>query len=160
MKNDEIEILFAKHYNDALLYSLSLTKNYAVAEDIVSNSFFKALKTIDYTINDFKPWLIKVCRNEYLSYLRKQKQVTELNDNIKQEGQSIIDEIIKGEEYRALFNTISLLQPFQKEVLTLFYYENMTVKDIANITNKNETVIKVTLYRARENLKKILNKII
>ncbi len=157
MKNDQIEILFAKYYNDALLYTLSLTKNRVVAEDIVSNSFFKAMKTIDYKINNFKPWLIKVCRNEYLSYLRKQKRITELDDKIKDQSQNVIDHIIKSEEYRALYNTMSLLKPLQKEVLTLYYFENMSIKDISSILSKKETLIKVTLYRARENLKKILN---
>ncbi len=160
MRNHEIQTLFEKYYNDALLYTLSLTKNHAVAEDIVSNSFFKAIKTIDYKINNFKPWLIKVCRNEYLNYLRKQKRITELDDKVKDEGQSIIDHIIKGEEYRALYKTMSLLKPLHKEVLTLFYFENMSVKEIANILGKNENVIKVTLYRARESLKDILNKTI
>ena len=160
MRNDEIQTLFEKYYNDALLYTLSLTKNYAVAEDIVSNSFFKAIKTIDYKINNFKPWLIKVCRNEYLSYLRKQKRITELDDKIKDQSQNVIDHIIKSEEYRALYNTMSLLKPLQKEVLTLFYFENMSVKEIANILNKNENVIKVTIYRARESLKDILTKTI
>ena len=160
MKHNEIEKLFTKYYNDALLYTLSLTKNHVIAEDIVSNSFFKAIKTIDYKIDNFKPWLIKVCRNEFLSYLRKHKRITELDEQVKDESQSVIDNIIKDEEYRALFNAISLLNTSQKEVLTLFYYENMPVKEIARITNKNENIIKVTLYRARENLKNILKETI
>ena len=39
-KKNEIEELFTKYYNDALLYTLSLTKNSKLAEEIVSTSFF------------------------------------------------------------------------------------------------------------------------
>ncbi len=160
MKTNEIEELFAKYYNDAMLYTLSLTKNSKLAEEIVSNSFFKAIKTIDYKIQKFKPWLIKVCRNEYLIHLRKYKRLTVLDETVKDDGQSVVDKVIKDEEYRALYNAMSLLNPSQKEVLTLFYFENIPIKDIASITNKNENVIKVTLYRARESLKNLLKEII
>ena len=160
MKKNEIEELFTKYYNDALLYTLSLTKNSKLAEEIVSTSFFKAMKTIDYKIEKFKTWLIKVCRNEFLIHIRKHKKLTELDKRIKDESQSVVDQIIKNEEYRALYNAMSLLNPSQKEVLTLFYYENMSIKEIASITGKNENVIKVSLYRARENLKNLLKEII
>ena len=160
MKKNEIEELFTKYYNDALLYTLSLTKNSKLAEEIVSTSFFKAMKTIDYKIEKFKPWLIKVCRNEFLIHIRKHKNLTELDKRIKDDSQSVVDQIIKDEEYRALYNAMSLLNPSQKEVLTLFYYENMSIKEIASITGKNENVIKVSLYRARENLKNLLKEII
>ena len=44
MKSDAIEELFRKYYNDALLYLISLTGNVAIAEEMVSTAFFKALK--------------------------------------------------------------------------------------------------------------------
>ena len=160
MKKDIIEELFTKYYNDAMLYTLSLTKNRMLAEEIVANSYFKAIKSIDYKINNFKPWLIKVCRNEYLLHLRKDKKLTELDDKLRGEGQEIVDKIIKNEEYRALYHAISLLNTSQKEVLTLFYFEDMSIQDIASITGKNQNVVKVTLFRARENLKKILKQTI
>lgn len=157
MNNSIIEELFLKHYNDALLYSLSLTKNYNLAEEIVSDAFFKALKTSDGTIENFKAWLLKVCRNQYLNSLRKNSKLVELDEHIKDESESVLDRIIKDEEYRALLRAISLLKSAQKEVLTLFYYERLSIKDIAMITGKNENVVKVTLYRAKESLKKILS---
>ena len=44
MKNDVVEELFIKYYNDALLYVLSLSRNKALAKDAVSTAFFKALR--------------------------------------------------------------------------------------------------------------------
>ena len=67
MKSDIVDQLFSQYYNEALLYSISLCKNRTVAEDIVSNAFFKALSTADDSIRDFKPWLLTVCRNEFIS---------------------------------------------------------------------------------------------
>ena len=42
MKSDIIDLLFSQYYNEALLYTVSLCRNRTVAEDIVSNAFFKA----------------------------------------------------------------------------------------------------------------------
>ena len=157
MKNDIIEEVFSKYYNDALLYTLSLTKNYPIAEAIVSDAYYTALKTADGEVNNFKAWLLKVCRNLYLNALRKNKRLTELDDNIADESETALESIIKKEEYRALYHAISLLTPSHKEVITLFYFEDLSVKDIALVLGKSETVVKVTLFRAREALKKILS---
>ena len=157
MKHDIIEELFKKHYNDALLYTLSLSKNHCLAEEIVSDAFFTALKTADGEISNFKAWLLKVCRNLFLNSLRKSRRLQELNDNMADENEAIVDSIIRQEEYKALYHAISLLSPAYKEVITLFYFENLSVKDIAAVTDKSETVVKVTLYRAREALKKFLS---
>ena len=76
MKSDIIDQLFSQYYNEALLYSISLCKNRTVAEDIVSNAFFKALGMADDSIRDFKPWLLTVCRNEFISLCRKESRFT------------------------------------------------------------------------------------
>ena len=156
MKHDIIEELFSKYYNDTLLYTLSLTKNYPLAEEIVSDAFFTALKTADGEVTNFKAWILKVCRNLYLNRLRKDKRLSELDENMADMSESVLDDIIRKEEYRALYHAISLLNSSYKEVITLFYFEDLSIKDIALVTGKSEVVIKVTLFRGREALKKIL----
>lgn len=157
MKHDVIEELFKKYYNDALLYTLSLCKNYPLAEEIVSDAFFAALKTADDEILNFKAWLLKVCRNLFLNSMRKSHRHTELDEQMADEGETALESIIRQEEYRALYHAISLLKSSQKEVITLFYFENLSVKEIAQVIEKSEAVVKVTLFRGREALKNILS---
>ncbi|MBQ9745828.1 MAG: sigma-70 family RNA polymerase sigma factor [Clostridia bacterium] len=157
MKHDIIEELFSKYYNDALLYALSLTKNYPLAEEIVSDAFYTALKTADDEVHSFKAWLLKVCRNLHLNSLRKNRRLQELDENIADEGETVLENIVRKEEYRALYHAISLLSSSHKEVITLFYFENLSVKDISLVIGKSEAVVKVTLFRGREALKKILS---
>jgi len=157
MKHDVIEELFSKYYNDALLYSLSLTKNSMLAEELISDAFYTALKTADTEIHNFKAWLLKVCRNLYLNSLRKSKRITELDESIEDKNETVLENLIRKEEYRALYHAISLLNPTYKEVITLFYFEDLSLKDISLVLGKSETVVKVTLFRGRENLKKILS---
>ncbi len=159
MKHDIIEELFRKYYNDILLYALSLARNSLLAEEIVSETFYTALKTADGEVHNFKAWLLKVCKNLYLNSLRKTKRLQELDENINDKNESALENIIRKEEYRALYRAISLLNPSYREIIVLFYFENLSVKEIALVTNKSESAIKVLLFRGREALKKLYGKL-
>lgn len=158
MKSDVIEELFVRYYNDALLYALSLTRNKSLAEDVVSTAFYKALRGGDGEIKNFKPWLIRVCRNVSFDILKRRKRIAELPDNVIDESETAVEQIIRDERYKALYKAIELLPETQKETVLLFYFEEISIKDVALVTGKTEDNVKVLLYRARENLKKIMEK--
>ena len=158
MKSDVIDQLFSQYYNEALLYTISLCRNRTVAEDIVSNAFFKALTLSDDSIRDFKPWLLTVCRNEFISVCRKNSRFTgeEIPEDLADDQEEVIEGIIRREEYRSLYRAIGLLPDTQKEVVTLFYFSRLSIKSISEITGKSETNIKVLLCRARDKLRSIM----
>ena len=155
MKADALEQLFAQYYNDALLYSLSLCRDKSNAEDLVATAFLKALHTAD-EIRDFKSWLLTVCRNTYISNYRKQMRHTELHENLADDGEELVDQIIRDEEYKALYRAIGHLPKEQNEVITLFYFENVPIRSICEIMGRKEPAVKVLLYRARKNLRELL----
>ncbi len=158
MKQDIIDQLFLQYYNEALLYSISLCRNRTVAEDIVSNAFFKALSMSDDSIREFKPWLLTVCRNEYISICRREKRFTgeEIPETLADDREEVIESIIRREEYRSLYHAIDLLPEAQKEAVMLFYFSGLSVKNISEVTGKSETNTKVLLCRAREKLRKLM----
>ncbi|MBR0391407.1 MAG: sigma-70 family RNA polymerase sigma factor, partial [Oscillospiraceae bacterium] len=147
MKTDIVDQLFSQYYNEALLYTISLCRNQTVAEDIVSNAFFKALTLADDSVRNFKPWLLTVCRNEFISTCRKNSRFTgeEIPEELADDREEVIESIIRKEEYRSLYRAIGLLPDTQKEVITLFYFSGLPVKSISEITGKSETNIKVLL---------------
>lgn len=158
MSPDIIDKLFSQYYNEALLYSVSLCRNRMMAEDIVSNAFFKALSMSDDSIRDFKPWLLTVCRNEFISICRKNSRFTgeEIPENFADDREEVIESIIRKEEYRSLYHAIDLLPEMQREVVMLFYFSGLPIKSVADVIGKSETNTKVLLYRAREKLRKIM----
>ena len=158
MKSDVIDQLFSQYYNEALLYTISLCRNRTVAEDIVSNAFFKALTLSEDSIRDFKPWLLTVCRNEFISICRKNSRFTgeEIPEDLADDQEEVIEGIIRKEEYRSLYGAIGLLPDTQKEVVTLFYFSRLSIKSISEITGKSETNVKVLLCRARDKLRSIM----
>ena len=158
MKSDVIDQLFSQYYNEALLYTISLCRNRTVAEDIVSNAFFKALTLSEDSIRDFKPWLLTVCRNEFISICRKNSRFTgeEIPEDLADDQEEVIEGIIRKEEYRSLYRAIGLLPDTQKEVVTLFYFSRLSIKSISEITGKSETNVKGLLCRARDKLRSIM----
>lgn len=155
MKSSEWENLFKKYYNEALLYICSFCHNKAVAEDIVAEAYMRAICSIDEEKDGFKFWLFKVCRNCYFDYIRKNKRLESINCDYQDET-TLIDDIIQKEEYRALYKAIDLLQDSHKEVVRLFYFDGMSVREIAEITEYSVDNVKIRLYRARNKLKEIM----
>lgn len=158
MKPDIIDQLFSQHYNEALLYTISLCRNRTVAEDIVSSAFFKALTLADDSIHNFKPWLLTVCRNEFISICRKNSRLTgeDIPEDLADDREEVIESIIRREEYRSLYRAIGLLPDTQREAVMLFYFSGLPIKSISDVTGKSETNTKVLLCRAREKLRKIM----
>lgn len=158
MKPDIIDELFRKYYNEAMLYTMSLCKNETIAEDIVSTAFYKALASADEEIKNFKPWLLTVCRNEFFGLCRKNKAMSydELAEDVVDDSGEIVDQLILKEEYRALYHAIDKLNAAQREVIMLFYFSGLQIKDIAMVMGKSDSNVKVLLYRGREKLKELM----
>ncbi len=156
MKSEALERLYKKHYNEAMLYVYSFCHNRTLAEDIVAEAFFRAFRHIDEEKDSFKYWLFKVCRNCYFDYLRKTKRVEQVDDMELSDDSSLVETLIENEEYIALYNAISLLKGNYQEVIRLFYFDGLSVREISGITDMSEDNVKVLLYRARIKLKEIM----
>ncbi len=155
MKSTAWENLFRKYYNEALLYVFSFCHNRALAEDLVQEAYMRAIRSIDEEKDGFKFWLFKVCRNLYFDTLRKNKKVEAITSDMPS-NESLVDDVIQKDEYRALYKAISLLKDDFREIVRLYYFDSMSVKEIASIVDESVDNVKIKLYRARLKLKDIL----
>lgn len=155
MKPQEWEILYKRYYNEALLYVCSFCHSRALAEDIVQEAYMRAIRSIDEERDRFKFWLLKVCRNCYFDYVRKNKRLEPIDLDMGDQSE-LVDEVIQKEEYRALYKAVELLQDNYREAVRLFYFDGLSVKEIAAITEYSIDNVKIQLYRARIKLKEIL----
>ena len=71
-------------------------------------------------------------------------------------NESLVDDVIQKDEYRALYKAISLLKDDFREIVRLYYFDSMSVKEIASIVDESVDNVKIKLYRARLKLKDIL----
>ena len=68
----------------------------------------------------------------------------------------LAEKVIEDEEYRALYRAIALLKDNYREVILLYYFDELSVSEIAGITEQSVQNVKVLMYRARMKLKEIL----
>ena len=69
----EFEQIYKAYFNDVFLYIKSLSQNESVAEEITSETFFKAMRSVDDFRGDcdIRVWLCQIAKNCFYSYLKK-----------------------------------------------------------------------------------------
>lgn len=126
------------------------TGNYADAEDCWQNVFFKLFKALGKSdIPNVKAWLIKVTLNECRSVLRYRLGKSSVN----------FDEVTAAAEDSREFEMLDLvfrLPPKYRDVIYLYYYEELSVEEISKATGTNINTLKSRLKRGREKLKEFL----
>lgn len=149
----EIYALAVKRNNQRLyLIALSFTKSHCDAEDILQNVFLKLWKyNSDFESDEhIDKWLTKVCVNESKNYLKLSFRKNTFLDEAKD-----IYTFDMPKNYD-VFNAVMSLSKKDRALVHLFYYEDMSVKDIANLLKIKESTVKTRLHRARLKLKNIL----
>ncbi len=155
MINDQMEKLYIKYHGELYLYAFSLCRNHHLAQDLTSDTFFKAYLSLD-DVSYIKYWLFRVCKNLYLDYLKRNREYS--NESILERtltnNETPLDKIIDSEEKKRLYNLVANLNESYKEILILYYFCSFSIKEISRSRNITEGAAKITLFRARRKLKK------
>lgn len=77
------EKIYEMYFKDVYLYILRLSGNEHIAEEITSETFFKALQSIDKFKGecDIRVWLCQIAKNSYYTYLNKNKKYITIEDD-------------------------------------------------------------------------------
>ena len=138
---DEIYKKYSKFiYN----YLLGLTHNRDIAEELMQDTFYSAVKNIHKFRNEcsLKVWLCEIAKNKWKNRLKKEKGKI-LYENIENIDYYIYedtleDEIISREEIIELYRKIHNLDELTKEVIYLRIKAELSFKEIGSILNKSE----------------------
>ncbi len=136
-------------YHIALCY----TKNHADAEDITQEAFLKLYTSEKIFSNDehVKAWLINVTANSSKNLLksgwRRFSEPLEAAEGIAAEPKRNASELL---------TLLMKLKPENRTVLYMYYYEDYSVKEIAEILRKSQSVVTSRLSRGRKQLKRLL----
>ena len=152
-----MEKLYIKYHRELYLYAFSLCKNYHLAEDLTSDTFFKAYMSLN-DVSYIKYWLFRVCKNLYLDFLKKDSKYN--NDNILENTlsnhETPLDKIIESEDKKYLYSKILNLHESYKEILILYYFCDFSLQEISESRNTTVGAAKTMLFRGRKRLKKEL----
>lgn len=141
---DEIENIVKKYGDMLFRLSVLMLGNFADAEDIVQETMIKYLQKSPEFENDehLKAWLITVTRNLCRDKLRfnKRHPVVDIDELKNTAGENANGEV---------FELLVTLPEKIKSVMILYYVEGFTVREIAKITGKTESAIKMRLHKGR-----------
>lgn len=161
MKSDAIDKAYKKYHKDLYLYAMSLCRDEAMAKDLVSETFYKALIASHIPDGSFKFWLFRVLKNHFIDIKRKENRSTPIDHY----DRTVADKIEKDpakqqlnkERDTHLYRHLLDLEPESyREVLYFHYYSEMSIRSIASTMNLSESNTKTLLYRARKKLAKQL----
>ena len=164
--------LYDKYYPQIFGYILKRVADLEIAQDITSETFFKALKNLwkfRWKNISFSAWLYRIANNEIANYFRKNKKYSISLDKLKEKGFEPIslhnpeteflkaqEELKKHQDFLKIQEKISQLPIKYQEVIILRFFEKKKVKEIAEILGKKEGTIKSLLHRGLEKLKELV----
>lgn len=151
-----IEEIYKEHSKRIYLYIFSLCHNEQVAEDLMQETFVKAIISLPKNCVSVLPWLYKVASNLTYDYFRDKKRYSDYEEQRNSIDFSEPDRIISGYEYQSLYHCIQLLEENERKIITLHYFSGFKQYEIASITGIPYSTVRVTAARAREKLKKLM----
>lgn len=160
MKQDNYDIVIEyiigsqeKFYRLAYTY----VRNQEDALDIVQNAICKALENYGSIrdIRTIKTWFYRVLVNESINYIKKNRK------EVLMEEQKTETMAVDGNFYEDydLYDVINGMKYEMQSIIKLRFYEEMTLKEISEITRLNINTVKARLYRALKILKQEIREV-
>lgn len=144
------------------MYLIKLGCSQDNAEDIVQDTFYKALKYIDGIQADkMSSWLFKVAINKYYDLCRKNNRHIHMSideDIFKKtlhDSKLVEDFILDLEQKEEILKALNSISDIHKNLLVFKYEMGLSYKEIAELLDINENTVKTYLSRAREQFKKV-----
>ena len=159
MHSEAFEQLVVSHYDTLLRIAVQHTGIRAEAEDIVQETFLHLLETDRCFESDAhaKAFLIRACINrctDYLRSARRRRQIQLTDAQIDPaltvpppDADSLTSEVLAA---------MQQIRPAYRNVVYLYYYEDYSIREIAQILGKSVNTVSSWLTRARKQLKEVL----
>lgn len=153
--------LYNKYAEYALRTAAAITRNKMNAADAVQETFIRIYKNIESFDIDkpFEPWLYRILVNECNRILSKNSNTILIDDFIQNNLQGAIEDQRKFEEYESLYKAIESLDENNKIPIILKYLKGFKENEIAEILGINVNTIKSRLFKGRQKLKTLIEKL-
>jgi RNA polymerase sigma-70 factor, ECF subfamily len=163
---EAIDEIMNRYGQEILQLTFSYVKNKQIAEDLTQEIFVKCYKSL-HTYSGkstFRTWLWRIASNHCKDYLKSWYNKNVFTTDYQpiydsMHSDSVEETVIQDEEDGQLAAVVIELPVNYREVIYLFYFEEMTIKEISVVTEVKENTIKTRLKRAKELLKERLGEI-
>ena len=147
--SDARAAIYQKYYGDVYRYCLYRVGSLYDAEDLAQDTFLRLYRYSDIRINNLKAYILKVASNACNDYFRSHSPDAELDESIPAHME--VDE-----DRQTVRRAIAALPDDAREVIILYYYNDLKLTRIAKMLSLPLSTVKSRLARGRMKLKQIL----
>lgn len=157
--------ILVDNYKD-MVFSLALKimRNREEAEEVSQDTFIKAFRSLHSFKGDskFSTWLYKITYNNCMDRTKRisrsynAQTIDTVVENKIESSESILDSIERKERAKLIEQCLEELPEEERLILWMFYYQELSLKEIIDVTSYTQANLKVKLHRARKKLLKIV----
>lgn len=154
----EFEEIYLLYFADVYRYALKLSGNESVAEEITSDTFFKAMNNIHRFKGecDLRVWLCQIAKHRYYDNLRKNQKLTSMEshqwDQVADATIPVMEQLTQANQLKQIEKWIHTLGEPYKEVFMWRIFADLSYKQIAQLFGKSENWACVTYHRAKKQI--------
>ena len=146
--------------------ALKMIKNREEAEEVSQDTFVKVYNSLNKFKGDskFSTWIYRIAYNTCLDRQKKNKKdestisIDEFSDHLVKTLDNALSALEDKERKQTIQNCMNLLSSEENFLLTLYYFDDQNLDEIAKIMDINSNNVKVKLFRSRKKLAVILKK--
>lgn len=164
LKNREasaFEVLLNIYGDKILRVCYLILKDIHLAEDVTQEVFILVYRHCSKfkEKSSLYTWITKIALNKCRDVLMKNSEYTYFEDTDEIESNTNVEnDVLKNVKGDKIKDCIFLMKPLYREVITLYYYQELSIKQICEVLEENENTVKSRLIRGRKLLKDILIK--
>ena len=166
-KSNAFRFLAERHKNHIYNLAFRICGNHEEAEEIAQDSFLKAYKSLRgfKMKSSFATWLYRIAYNTAISHVRTRKEnmlsINDFSTGISEFiGRNTSEEEVEIEYRNSLVNyALTKINEEERGLISLYYYEEMSTEEISDVTGISKSNIKVKLFRARQKMSVIIEKV-
>jgi RNA polymerase sigma factor (sigma-70 family) len=157
---ERLAVLFERHQIMLYNFFLRLTGNRAVSEDLVQEVFVRILKYRHGYQSEgrFNIWMFQIARNAHIDHLRKHKPALPIEDQFSEapSPERLPDERFESSEEADLVRrALDRLPVKKREILVLFRFQDLKLREIADLLGCQVGTVKAQVHRALKDLSRI-----
>ena len=158
--------MLERYGNDVFAQVARLVPGVENAEEVYQDVFIKVFRNImmyDAEKSSLRTWITRIAYNESVSFLRHKTMPVIYYEDREGEAEKLSESEVEAtfgqpnpETVQLIRAALKHLPPDERAIITMFYYEEMSLKEIAYVTESIPTTIASKLSRTRKKLYKII----
>jgi len=166
LRQDDIsglEALVRLHQTEATRIARLITRDEALAEDVVQTAFVRVYERIEQfdPARPFAPWFFRIVSNDAVRAAQQSsRQIptdSSLLDQIEDDALRPEEIVATLDQFDSVTEALSLLLPAQRAVIVLRYYAGLNDREVATRLESAPSTIRWRLHSARKRLRQLLH---